>query len=468
VRFVGSTMRTSRIGLALAVVLAGCTSIFGLTGANLADRDDDGVIDGLDNCEAADNPDQSDWDRNGIGDACDVCVDGGVDDLDADGILDLCDGCIGIGVDADHDRIDDGCDACQNMNRDVDGDGIDDGCDICIGNTGVDEDLDGIDDACDSCIGKSGIDVDGDGFDDACDQCIAMGRDDDGDLIDDNCDPCVSMDNKDADGDKIQDACDACVSTNVADADGDQIQDGCDPCVCNPKPGCTTSIPHDEDKDMVDDGCDNCVIVPNPNQDASGDTDGVGAACDPHAGTNESERVDTFADARTQWYLEGAWTIANDMTFVDALTPSTTARRFLVFPLQLGSFRVESRLEMKQLDMTSSVALDLYDNYLTGTSVVSCEATFLLVSATSQVRVTLREGTTVLGMSGAIALSSASRLSLMIQFDASTNNISCEVASGGNSIATKSTLSPATPLYAGLIVRKATAWALSFSAIGVF
>jgi DNA-binding beta-propeller fold protein YncE len=58
------------------------------------DRDDDAVLDGLDNCPAAANAAQADGDLDGVGDACDVCVaraDPAQADFDADGVGDVCD-----------------------------------------------------------------------------------------------------------------------------------------------------------------------------------------------------------------------------------------------------------------------------------------------------------------------------------------------------------------------------------------
>lgn len=160
------------------------------------DRDNDRVDDVLDNCPDAFNPDQSDYDENGVGDVCDACTDGGIEDVDRDGIPDRCDGCIGIGVDKDEDGIDDGCDVCIETGKDVNADGIDDGCQTCPPTaTDPDDDGDGIANSCDSCDGPK-HDEDLDGVADACDTCRGVSdpeqlNSDLGpvDLLGDACDP---------------------------------------------------------------------------------------------------------------------------------------------------------------------------------------------------------------------------------------------------------------------------------------
>ncbi len=52
-----------------------------------ADTDDDGVIDGVDNCPTTYNPDQADSDGDGTGDACDEELDSCPADLDGDGMV---------------------------------------------------------------------------------------------------------------------------------------------------------------------------------------------------------------------------------------------------------------------------------------------------------------------------------------------------------------------------------------------
>lgn len=90
-----------------------------------ADTDGDAVADGLDNCLTMPNPNQRDFDGDGIGVACDPD-----DDSDGDGIPDMQDNCPEI-ANADQintDKLSDGGDACD---ADNDNDGIPDVSDNC-------------------------------------------------------------------------------------------------------------------------------------------------------------------------------------------------------------------------------------------------------------------------------------------------------------------------------------------------
>jgi len=257
------------------------------------DSDNDGIPDVTDNCPNTANPNQEDIDGNGIGDACDDCID-----VDGDSICDDVDNCPDTPnanqEDTDGDGVGDACDDCL----DTDGDTICDGIDNCpnIANSNQeDTDSDGIGDVCDDCT-----DTDGDIICDDIDNCLSVvnpNQDDtDGDGVGDDCDSCPTDVDNDSDGDGICGNADNCENTpnpDQVDSDGDGIGDACDSC------------PDDSDNDIDGDGVcgdiDNCLSVSNTNQEDI-DNDGIGDACDPVVTPDFSVQMDT--DLTDQLFID--------------------------------------------------------------------------------------------------------------------------------------------------------------------
>ena len=83
---------------------------FGVVDCN-PDRDGDGVLNGVDNCPLVANPEQTDTDNDGVGDACDTPSN---PDTDGDGVNNNVDNCPEVAnpnqEDFDNDGIGDACD----------------------------------------------------------------------------------------------------------------------------------------------------------------------------------------------------------------------------------------------------------------------------------------------------------------------------------------------------------------------
>ena len=272
------------------------------------DIDGDGIPNDLDNCPETANPDQSDLDDDGIGDACDPDIDGdGVPneedtfpydptedtDTDGDGVGDNAD------TDIDGDGVlndEDNCPMVPNSDQaDLDGDGIGDVCDSDIDGDGIPNDLDN----CPETANPDQADLDGDGIGDVCDPDIdgdgvpneedtfpydpTEDTDTDGDGVGDNADT-------DIDGDGVlndEDNCPMFPNSDQADLDGDGIGDACDPDIdgdgiLNEEDAFPTNPDEsiDTDGDGIGDAADNCPTTANPDQ-ADLDGDGIGDACDP-------------------------------------------------------------------------------------------------------------------------------------------------------------------------------------------
>ncbi|KAK3592562.1 hypothetical protein CHS0354_000890 [Potamilus streckersoni] len=195
-----------------------------------------------DNCKLVPNSNQGNFDLDDLGDDCDP-------DKDNDGILDSLDNCIfetrKEQTDSDGDKIGDVCDNCINSynpdQKNTDGDSMGDTCDSDIDNDGIannfdncpyipnsnqdDLDTDMIGNACDNCLStynNDQMDINMNRVGDFCE----FGGDSDGDSIIgslDNCPLFANADQSDIDGDGEGDECDG-------DRDGDGIINEKDNC----------------------------------------------------------------------------------------------------------------------------------------------------------------------------------------------------------------------------------------------
>jgi hypothetical protein len=315
---------------------------------DIADSDGDGVPDVNDNCPLTANPDQSDFNNDGIGDVC--------HDSDEDGINDDTDLCPSDEFnDADGDGI------CAGMGYKSPMTGEWDNCPWVANPDQLDDDFDLMGDACDAdisgeqptcgvgqlppCPPETTIDdTDGDGLSDD-DETNIYGTnptlaDTDGDGVDDGEDNCKLTPNPydiDADGNGTPDT--------QTDTDGDGLGDICDPDddndgICDaaetlpdgtpgtPSGGCT---PNPQNLG------DNCPLIANSDQ-TDMDNDGEGDLCDNDIDgdglTNQEEVAlgtsTTNPDTDGDSYSDG-YEVANNM---DPLTPEGAAIYKIVFSVR--------------------------------------------------------------------------------------------------------------------------------------
>ena len=219
------------------------------------DWDCDGVVHADDNCPCVYNKGQVDDDGDGIGDACDACID-----TDADGYGHVRSDYLASPCETDN------CPDRANPNQlDTDADGKGDACDKCTGGPGCDEPCPG-EDACFPGPGVCG--PHGSCFYYPDEYCFPAA-------------PCVCEYGSWHCPHVCAGICNYgpdCSDPTGSDDDGDGDRGACDNC-----PTIANANQADTDDDGVGDACDNCLSTINPGQ-GDADGDGFGDLCDATTG----------------------------------------------------------------------------------------------------------------------------------------------------------------------------------------
>ena len=232
------------------------------------DVDGDGIADLLDNCPAAFNPGQADFDLDNFGDACDLDDD---NDMTPDGTdcapfdaktnpqaEEVCDGadnnCNFLVDEGFQDSDADGWKNCVDEDDDGDGSADEEDCQPLnpLIHPGVVEACDGVDNNCNGAVDEDFPDLDEDGEAD----CVDLDTDNDGTPDTDDCAPSDPAIHPDADElcDGTDNDCDYIVDEGFADYDGD---------------GFKNCIDLDDDEDGDPDESDCLPLDPKVHQNAA-------------------------------------------------------------------------------------------------------------------------------------------------------------------------------------------------------